>query len=60
LSREAQTPPLANSSFGSAHTSICQFVFCDGSVKPVPLSVSLQTLTYLVTRNDGQVLGSDY
>jgi len=55
-----QSGALANSSFGGPHPSVCQFVFCDGSVKPVKLSVSLQTLTYLITRNDGQVLGNDY
>jgi hypothetical protein len=56
----AQTPALANSSFGGPHTGVCLFVFCDGSVKPIALSVDVQTLTYLVSRNDGQVIGGDY
>ena len=55
-----QNGALANTSFGGPHTGVCQFVFCDGSVKAIPTSVSLQTLTYLITRNDGQVLANDY
>jgi hypothetical protein len=57
---EAQTPPLANSSFGGPHTGVCQFVLCDGGVKALRTSVDLQTLTYLVGRNDGQVITGDY
>src|SRR5262249_38889576 len=52
-----QNGALANSSFGGPHTGLCQFVFCDGSVKAIPTSIDLQTLTYLITRNDGQVIG---
>lgn len=55
-----QNGALANTSFGGPHTGVCQFVFCDGSVKAVRTSVSLQTLTYLVTRNDGQVIDENY
>jgi hypothetical protein len=55
-----QNGALANTSFGGPHSGICQFVFCDGSVKPVRTSVDLQTLTYLITRNDGQVLSNNY
>src|SRR6516162_8512755 len=55
-----QLGPLVNSSFGSRHPSNCQFVLCDGSVRSIPVSVSLQTLTHLAVRNDGQVLGNDY
>src|SRR5262245_5408556 len=57
---EDQNGALANSSFGSPHSGVCQFVFCDGSVKTVRLTVSLQTLTYLITRNDGQAIPNDY
>lgn len=48
-----QNGALANSSFGGPHQGVCQFVFCDGSVKPLRLSIDLQTLTYLIQRNDG-------
>jgi prepilin-type N-terminal cleavage/methylation domain-containing protein/prepilin-type processing-associated H-X9-DG protein len=55
-----QTGNLASTSFGGPHTGVCQFVFCDGSVKAIPLSVSLQTLTTLIVRNDGLTNGNDY
>ncbi|MFO0880122.1 MAG: DUF1559 domain-containing protein [Gemmataceae bacterium] len=55
-----QNGALANTSFGGPHTGVCQFVFCDGSVKPVLTSASLQTLSYLAQRNDGQVIPNDY
>jgi prepilin-type N-terminal cleavage/methylation domain-containing protein len=55
-----QNGALNNSSFGGPHPGICQFVFCDGRVQPVKLSVSIQTLTNLIIRNDGNVLGNDY
>jgi prepilin-type N-terminal cleavage/methylation domain-containing protein/prepilin-type processing-associated H-X9-DG protein len=55
-----QTGALANTSFGGPHTGVCQFVFCDGSVKAVRTAVDLQTLTYLITRNDGQVISGNY
>jgi prepilin-type N-terminal cleavage/methylation domain-containing protein/prepilin-type processing-associated H-X9-DG protein len=57
---EAQTIAQANTSFGGPHTGVTQFVFCDGSVRALSTSVSLQTLTYLITRNDGQVIPNEY
>ena len=57
---DAQSPALANSSFGGPHPGVCQFVFCDGSVKAISTSVDLQTLTYLIQRNDGQVIATPY
>jgi len=41
--------------FGSYHTSVCQFAFCDGSVRPISNSIDTTTLGYLAARNDGQV-----
>jgi prepilin-type N-terminal cleavage/methylation domain-containing protein/prepilin-type processing-associated H-X9-DG protein len=55
-----QNGALANSSFGGPHTGVCQFVFCDGSVKSVRTSISVQALTQLATRSDGQVINEDY
>jgi prepilin-type N-terminal cleavage/methylation domain-containing protein len=57
---EDQTGANANTSFGGPHSGVCQFVFADGTVRAVPLSVSLQTLTYLIVRNDGQVVNIDF
>jgi prepilin-type processing-associated H-X9-DG protein len=46
--------------FGSWHPGVCQFVFCDGSVKAVKNSVDDTTLGRLAERSDGQVIGGDY
>jgi prepilin-type processing-associated H-X9-DG protein len=45
--------------FGSYHTAVCQFAFCDGSVRGIEFSVDPATLGKLACRNDGQVIG-DY
>jgi prepilin-type processing-associated H-X9-DG protein len=52
--------PLAASSddsgwkFGSAHPNVVQFVFCDGSVRPLLKSIDPVTLGLLANRCDGQ------
>ncbi len=56
LPPNAQTPTLANSSFGSAHSGLCQFVFGDGSVRSLAINTDLEVLTRFVTRNDGNVV----
>jgi len=43
-----------NFQFGSYHPGICQFAFCDGSVRPIQVSVSGRVLSLLSVRNDGQ------
>jgi prepilin-type N-terminal cleavage/methylation domain-containing protein len=48
-----QNGALANTSFGGPHPGMCQFVLCDGTVRSFPVSTDLQTLSYLITRNDG-------
>ena len=42
--------------FGSHHLGICQFVFGDGSVRPVVKSIDPYVLGLLAQRNDGQVI----
>jgi prepilin-type N-terminal cleavage/methylation domain-containing protein/prepilin-type processing-associated H-X9-DG protein len=42
--------------FGSWHPGVCQFVFCDGSVKPVRNSIDGPNLARLAVRNDGEVI----
>jgi hypothetical protein len=49
----------AEERFGSYHPGVCQFVLCDGSVRPIPVSINIDTLTRLAVRNDGQPVG-DY
>jgi prepilin-type N-terminal cleavage/methylation domain-containing protein/prepilin-type processing-associated H-X9-DG protein len=46
----------ADKAFGSWHTGVCQFVFCDGSVKSIPTGIAVTTLELLGRRNDGQVI----
>jgi prepilin-type N-terminal cleavage/methylation domain-containing protein/prepilin-type processing-associated H-X9-DG protein len=40
--------------FGSWHTGLCNFVFCDGSVHALPVNIDFETLRRLADRNDGQ------
>lgn len=54
----AQAPALANSSFGSAHTGICQFAFGDGSVRALSTTTDLDVLTAYVTRGGGEVVAT--
>jgi prepilin-type N-terminal cleavage/methylation domain-containing protein len=44
--------------FGSWHSGVCQFVFGDGSVRPISNSTSGTTLGLLCIRNDGEVIPS--
>ncbi len=47
-------------SFGGPHAGVCLFVFCDGSVKPLPLTVDLVTLAALGTRAGGEGTTNTY
>jgi len=52
----AQTLTDPGWKFGSYHISVCQFVFCDGSVHALPNSTDIAILGMLTTRDDGEVL----
>jgi prepilin-type N-terminal cleavage/methylation domain-containing protein/prepilin-type processing-associated H-X9-DG protein len=42
-----------NASFGGRHTGVCMFVFCDGSVHALPVTLSTDVLTHLGLPADG-------
>ena len=42
--------------FGSWHSGVCNFAFCDGSVKAISNTIDEVTLGLLACRNDGQVI----
>jgi prepilin-type N-terminal cleavage/methylation domain-containing protein len=51
----ARTPHDAFSNrFGSYHIGVCQFVFCDGTVHAINISIDGTTLGYLAGRADNQ------
>ena len=60
LTIDEDTSGSSNDLFGGPHTGVCQFVFCDGSVRGVKVSVDPYVLTYLAARADGQVIAGDY
>jgi prepilin-type N-terminal cleavage/methylation domain-containing protein/prepilin-type processing-associated H-X9-DG protein len=41
--------------FGSYHPGVCQFVFCDGSVRAIRTNIDTINLRRLSVRNDGEV-----
>jgi len=45
-----------NNCFGSRHLNVCQFVFCDGSVRGLPVNLSIDILTNLSLPDDGQTI----
>jgi len=45
-----------NERFGSYHTGVCQFLFGDGSVKPISVTTPETTMSLLIRRDDGLVI----
>ena len=54
------TDAVWSKKFGSWHPGVCQFAFCDGSVKVIRNSIDELTLGRLACRNDGQVINVDF
>lgn len=50
----------ASQRFGGHHPGVCQFVFCDGTVRPIRNSVDTATLSRLAKRSDGEAITGDY
>jgi prepilin-type N-terminal cleavage/methylation domain-containing protein len=46
----------ASNVFGSYHPSVCQFVFVDGSVRPIAVVTDNETLARIACRNDGKTV----
>jgi prepilin-type N-terminal cleavage/methylation domain-containing protein/prepilin-type processing-associated H-X9-DG protein len=46
--------------FGSYHPGLCQFAYCDGSVRGLKNSTDPVILGRLAARSDGQVINADY
>jgi type II secretory pathway pseudopilin PulG len=46
----------SNRNFGGPHTGVCQFVFGDASVRPLPVTMDTVILGYLSNRRDGNVV----
>jgi hypothetical protein len=53
----ARTPKDSyNLQFGSYHPGVCQFVFCDGTVRAISVATDGTVLSLLSKRNDGQAV----
>jgi len=50
----------ANKSFGGPHSSLCNFVMCDGTVRSISFTVTITTLGFLAQRNDGRNITQDW
>ncbi len=46
--------------FGGHHPGVCQFAICDGSVRPIRLTIDLDNLSRLSIRNDAEVISTDF
>jgi prepilin-type N-terminal cleavage/methylation domain-containing protein len=57
LAQPGETGNNAQQRFGGPHPGICQFVLCDGSVRALKVSIDIDTLTRLASRNDGEPVG---
>ncbi len=52
----ARTTTELTFSFGSYHPGVCQFVFADGSVHVLPVTIDPTILGYLAHPSDGQII----
>jgi len=52
-------PAWPNYRWGSAHPGVMNMALCDGSVRTMSYTIDLQVLSFLSSRNDGQVFNLD-
>jgi prepilin-type processing-associated H-X9-DG protein len=52
----ATSPQQTQWLFGSLHQGVCQFAFCDGRVRSLPVTTDPRVLGLLASRCDGQPL----
>ncbi|HXG09219.1 MAG TPA: DUF1559 domain-containing protein, partial [Gemmataceae bacterium] len=60
MGRDAINEDLNDKLFGGPHPGVCQFVFCDGSVRAIRVSIDLDTLARLAGRADGLPVTGDF
>jgi prepilin-type N-terminal cleavage/methylation domain-containing protein len=48
--------PTGSGGFGSYHPGVCNFVLGDGTVRPIPVNISLTVLGNLANRSDNQTI----
>jgi hypothetical protein len=56
----AQTNTEISPVFGSYHTTVVQFGFCDGSVRGLPRTINSKILGLLASINDGEPIPEGY
>ena len=54
--RATDRAQIAGAGFGGSHPGICQFVFADGSVRPLSVEMNTDILGYLAHRRDGKTI----
>jgi prepilin-type N-terminal cleavage/methylation domain-containing protein/prepilin-type processing-associated H-X9-DG protein len=52
-------PVRRTGGFSSVHPSLCNFLFCDGSVRAVQKSIDMRVYRLLGSRNDGEPISAD-
>jgi prepilin-type N-terminal cleavage/methylation domain-containing protein/prepilin-type processing-associated H-X9-DG protein len=59
LAEDGRWPVEQSGGFGSDHTLSSNFLFCDGSVRPVKKAVNREIYRFLGNRADGELVGPD-